>query len=776
MIRDLLERRVIQIVGVYLGAIFAMFEFTGLIVERYALSDNLIDMVLVGMLSFLPTVILIAYFHGKPGKDQWHRSEKIAIPLNVVVSAVLLGVLFRGEAVEAVAHKVEVTDLDGSQVVVEIPKEAYVRHLTLFFFEPTESTEKWLGYAIPDLIGTHLNRDPSVDADNPFNGYGQGFMWRLERAGFPDGFGVDIPTMQALARERRQDYFIHGEVSGTASDARITARIYRVDPFHLVAEQVVTGGDIFEESDELIDFIKQETDVQRGASGLIENFSVAELLTDSIPAYRSYIAGRAAMLFGNRYHEAIDHWLAAIEQDSRFLHAYTQAAYAYIQLGHTDTAMTMFRDAQPMMNKLPHRQRLAIQAQMEMIRENPERALAIYESWVEQYPNDVDARVSAGFANMYNFQNLEASAEHFERALEMDPQRDFLYQHIVNIFRATDQPDRAKHFIEEYIAQRPDEYEGWVTLGDIALTQGALDEAQTHYEAGALAENDMVTPELRLAKLALKRGDFDEMRLHFQNAAFIAQAPIQEATIHAERAFVHRTLGQPSQALAALEDWHAITAQYRQSLDTYFMLFMEFDLYVLAGEADKAKAILQDVDSQLEAGGFGFVADHGRMILAIAQNDPQVAQMAFERLNSAVRDRGRVDLFYLVEWAEGIIAALRDDHDLAIALFQKALATNSGSIQAVNDLESRPEILRALAQSLLKSGRRDEAILAAREALISWPADPDTNLILAQAYFEDNQKTSARDALKIALQAWSEAEPGYPPREAALQLAQKLEL
>ena len=50
--RNLMRRRVLQIVGIYLGAVFALLEFTNMIVERYALSDNLIDMVLAGMLRY----------------------------------------------------------------------------------------------------------------------------------------------------------------------------------------------------------------------------------------------------------------------------------------------------------------------------------------------------------------------------------------------------------------------------------------------------------------------------------------------------------------------------------------------------------------------------------------------------------------------------------------------------------------------------------------------------------------------------------------------------
>jgi len=88
--RELLARRVPQFLGGYLAASWIIVEFLDWLVNRYPLSPYLVEFGLVAMASMIPTVALIAYFHGKPGRDRWTRVEKIGIPSNLVIAAALL--------------------------------------------------------------------------------------------------------------------------------------------------------------------------------------------------------------------------------------------------------------------------------------------------------------------------------------------------------------------------------------------------------------------------------------------------------------------------------------------------------------------------------------------------------------------------------------------------------------------------------------------------------------------------------------------------------------
>jgi len=107
--RELLARRVPQFLGGYLAASWIIVEFLDWLVNRYPLSPYLVEFGLVAMASMIPTVALIAYFHGKPGRDRWTRVEKIGIPSNLVIAAALLFFIFQGRELGATTTTVTVT-------------------------------------------------------------------------------------------------------------------------------------------------------------------------------------------------------------------------------------------------------------------------------------------------------------------------------------------------------------------------------------------------------------------------------------------------------------------------------------------------------------------------------------------------------------------------------------------------------------------------------------------------------------------------------------------
>ena len=80
---ELLRRRVPQILAIYGAGCWTVVQIVEWIIDRYLISPHLTDLCLIGMLSFIPSIALISYFHGTPGRDKWHPIEKIGIPINI---------------------------------------------------------------------------------------------------------------------------------------------------------------------------------------------------------------------------------------------------------------------------------------------------------------------------------------------------------------------------------------------------------------------------------------------------------------------------------------------------------------------------------------------------------------------------------------------------------------------------------------------------------------------------------------------------------------------
>ncbi len=56
--------------GVYVASCWVLIEILDRLVERYLLSPYITDIAFWGLYSMIPAVILVAWTHGKPGRDR----------------------------------------------------------------------------------------------------------------------------------------------------------------------------------------------------------------------------------------------------------------------------------------------------------------------------------------------------------------------------------------------------------------------------------------------------------------------------------------------------------------------------------------------------------------------------------------------------------------------------------------------------------------------------------------------------------------------------------
>ena len=94
-IKTLIERRILQILGSYFIAGTSLIFFIQYLVDKYQFPSHYPTLSLFALIGILPSVLILAYFHGAPGKDEWTKVERIGIPINVLFIA---GILFFGDS------------------------------------------------------------------------------------------------------------------------------------------------------------------------------------------------------------------------------------------------------------------------------------------------------------------------------------------------------------------------------------------------------------------------------------------------------------------------------------------------------------------------------------------------------------------------------------------------------------------------------------------------------------------------------------------------------
>ena len=94
-VKRLVERRIPHILGSYLVAGTSLILFIEYLVGKYQFPSHYPTLSLFALIGILPSVIILSYFHGAPGKDEWTKVEKVGIPVNVLFIA---GILFFGDS------------------------------------------------------------------------------------------------------------------------------------------------------------------------------------------------------------------------------------------------------------------------------------------------------------------------------------------------------------------------------------------------------------------------------------------------------------------------------------------------------------------------------------------------------------------------------------------------------------------------------------------------------------------------------------------------------
>ena len=90
LIKELIHRRIPHIIGSYLIAGTSLILFVDWLVNRYTLPEYYTTLSLFGVIAIMPSVVILAYFHGAPGKDEFRKLELIAIPFNIIIAIGIL--------------------------------------------------------------------------------------------------------------------------------------------------------------------------------------------------------------------------------------------------------------------------------------------------------------------------------------------------------------------------------------------------------------------------------------------------------------------------------------------------------------------------------------------------------------------------------------------------------------------------------------------------------------------------------------------------------------
>ncbi|MEJ2370991.1 MAG: tetratricopeptide repeat protein [Gemmatimonadales bacterium] len=470
---ELLRRRIPQILGAYLVASWAVLEFGDWAVNRYVLSPYLVDFAFALLALMAPSVLLLAWFHGAPGRDSWTRIEKIGIPLNLALAGLVLFSVFQGRDLGAATTTVVVADEEGNALQRVVPKAEFRRKIAIFPFDnvSADTSLSWMQYGLSLALLLDLRQDTFLEVRNE-----QHFSARLREAGYETGTGVPLSLKREIAEEQHRDYLLAGTVDRSEGMILVDAELYDVRRGRLLERMTLSESDLMRLVDSLSVQLKRGLEIPAQRIEDTADLPVAELVTAVEPAFRDHVEGYRNLVFGGDWQAALSQFQAAAELDP---------AFAYAHFGTYMTAVEVDPSQHDMLQE--------IGGLFESMGEF-EQALDYYGRYLERFPDSERSfRVVGDLYRQLGKQ--EEARDNFERALVIEPENVEALTALAQLEYAVGRPEEAQARLAEASdaartpLQRAQIYEA---LRDLAEWQGRTHQA-IQYRAQQMAELEAST-------------------------------------------------------------------------------------------------------------------------------------------------------------------------------------------------------------------------------------------------------------------------------------------
>ncbi|NND44469.1 MAG: tetratricopeptide repeat protein, partial [Xanthomonadales bacterium] len=558
---EIKERRLLPAVGFYIGSSWVLVEILDRLVERYLLSPFITDIAFWGLFSLIPAVVLIAWTHGRPGKDEVTRVEKVGVSINLLVTLGLLVSAFGGKDLGATADLVTVQNEQGQKESHYVPRDSFRRRLAVFFFDQDGGSQEtaWLRYGVTELLVQDLNESPFVNAASPWTNYGSGFYARMKREGFDDAVGLPRSLMRQITDDANRQYFISGSISQQDGEYRVRARIWDAVNLQEIASLDRSGWDLYDTVDALGEDVLVALDTPLGSGRDRRDLPLGETYGESLEPFRLYVAALNKRLFDNDLEASTRLLDQALQVDPDFVRAWFAKAFNALESGDLPSAQAAIQKTQELDYRLPPGDRANVKQLNYRLTGQTDKQIAYLRMQVQLRDDAQSHQTLAGYLMAAG--ELAEARDEYLAALARDPMNLDIYLQLANLEKGLGNMEGAIGHTRRFIELKPDDAQAHIRLGDLLRDAGELDEASAQYENAALLEDPPTTATLKQALISIRRGNVHEARGLVEQAASLAESPLEQGQVRSIAELIEFRLGRVRAAIEQLQRREAYLAE-----------------------------------------------------------------------------------------------------------------------------------------------------------------------------------------------------------------------
>lgn len=759
---SLMHRRVPQFVGMYIAATWLVIELGDWMTARFNLPVALTTYVFVAMLAMLPAVVLFAYNHGAPGKDQWTAKERVVIPLNVLL---VLGVLYfmsPSLVVEAATETVLIPDETGAIQEFEVARQGYHKDVIGFFWqnESGDNDLDWLSYGLPLMLAHDMNRvSPVITVATPFSS--SVMRSELRNRGYPSFLDEPQGLRVEIARGRRSDALITGRFTQVDGTVTIDVTLADVATGNAIGSHSFTGRDWLTAVDEISVAVLNYLNIAPGSKQ--SDDPIGQHFSSSLPAIEHYINGQLALDIDNDYPQGIAEFQKAVETDPEFAEASGDLSMAYYLSSDLESARTEASLALKNTYRLSETSKFLLKANRYIYDGDFVRGERVIEIWTQVQPNSTNAfnTLATISRQIGTAESLQKAVTAYDRLLELDPTNTMIVREKAEVEQQRGDYSAAAGYLQAFLEQEPESGEAHRQLASVYQALGDLEAAQVSLEDAAILSDSPLESEIGLARLEARRGLFDaaEERLDGQYDVDLSpQQQVQVLSALTEIAFVKGEIGR---AIALLTKVNEIAKAFMPPMVRLIAVENEqAGLLALLGKTDEALAITDEITAQLQAPMDAYMNFTYAPIYDAANDHDSYRDTVDRTLQVQDQLPPVMQPFLAMQLAR--VAIWDEEHEVAMLHLDRASELLGQSLlQVFQDNLSTSSMHVMLAELYLEASAIEEARNRLDEILKAFPASGYAKLVYAKLYLAQGNTEAAQETLGELTKIWSDADTDY---------------
>lgn len=752
--KELMRRRVPQIVGAYLAGGWILLEFTDWTVSRYVLSPHLIDFVVASWLLLLPAVAMIAWNHGRPGRDAFTRGEAVGLALNLVFAALVLFSMFRGRDLGAATSEVQVTDEQGRTVTRSVPKPEFRHRVALFSFRNASGDPAldWLQFALPQAVRIDLRQDAFVA--------GVGTSNRETESGDPDHpLLFSIARQREIAAERDAGTFVTGRFSRAPGGLEARLELYDTERGMLRTERILAAADPMQLADSISTRLRRDLGVPGGHIDATADLPVRELLSESDAALRPFFAGLFHL--ASEIDVAKRSFEEAVREDSTFARAQMWLGTLRVSSNEGAEGLQALEAAMRHEYRLEESSRFLLRTEYFRVSGEPERAIEVARMRTELYPDDGE-----GFemlARLLRWSGDEPGAlAAYESALALDPSRSGILKQIGDIHASAGDEAQALRAYREYARHNAESAEPDLAIGTYFLGAGQLDSAAAHFDRARLLEPSSPDPIFGEISVALYEGRVADADARLARSARVLRTARDSLGYFELEREARELAGRTREALASARDAILLRERLEGPASAEQSRGFSASLAARMGSEAEARALLDTMTATLQP-PFDDIVSLAEALVARELSDAATIRRALPEVRQLLVAKGAGSLAWLADFLEAESLRLEGRCSEAIPLYASASGPQVRAYLFGLNREIGADPLTRHAACLRELGRSDEAAGLLAVVLRRVPGEPHARVELARLEAARGDRAAALRELDAALATWAGADPGYRP-------------